>query len=167
MLVGGYVVYSQFFQKEASFDNTSETNSTNSASNKEAEEFTTTTSIIDLFKTKTSIKCDVKTPEGAGTVYIGDKKFYGEFDVKNDETPYKGYVLYDGQTSYIWAAGQSEGIKLTIGAQEFEKTDEQSTVDLSKEQEVSCSPWTVDSSKFIAPANITFTDLTSFILPKN
>jgi hypothetical protein len=106
----------------------------------------------------------VSYDQGSGTVYVADKKMYGEFDTTVDGQNYKGYVINDGEYSYTWSSQSNQGLKFKIDATtQPTKEQDKSGVDLDKEGDVDCKSWGVDNSRFTPPSNVTFTDFTSTI----
>jgi hypothetical protein len=102
-----------------------------------------------------------------GTVYIasGGDRLNSNFNVNQPTGSFEGNIIRDGDYTYIWTTLQEQGVKIEITPENetlFGEMSEGNDTGLSDETEVdfSCTPWTVDSSKFIAPSNIEFVDVT-------
>ena len=134
-------------------------NSTSGSKTTESSDTSSKTSIKDLIFKRKNVTCSVKYPEGSATVYVSDKKFYGEFTTISEGKTNKGYILQDGEYSYMWGDDSTEGFKVKLT--EEDKANTPSALDLQEEGDVNCSNWSVDKSKLTAPANINFTDFTA------
>lgn len=148
----GYYVFGKSDKNSGNKTNTSATTDSSSGSSK--------SSIKDLIFKRKNVTCSVKYPDGSGsgTVYVSDKKFYGEFTTITDGKTTKGYVMQDGNYSYIWSDDSDQGFKVKLTDED--KANAPSAVDLEEEGDTNCSNWSVDNSKFTAPSNITFLDFT-------
>lgn len=133
-------------------------NSTDSSKKTETSNTSSKTSIKDLIFKRKNVTCSVKYPEGSATVYVSDKKFYGEFTTTADGKTTKGYILQDGEYSYLWSDESTDGFKVKLT--EEDKANTPSALDLQEEGDVNCSNWSVDKSKLTAPTNINFADFT-------
>lgn len=128
---------------------------------------TTKDSMKSLFSAGKNITCTVTYPEngGGGTMYIADKKMRGDFSTKDASgKQLESHMILDGDTSYSWMG--LEGIKMkidsTAGASPAAGAVGQSA-DLDKQQDMNCSSWSVDSSKFALPTDVKFTDMSGFL----
>lgn len=102
----------------------------------------------------------------SGTVYISDGKVRGDFTISGGESgTYDGSMIQDGLYMYTWSSLMPQGMKIAITQEMRDGTDAGSTasgqtgLDLNQKVEYKCQPWTVDSSKFTPPSNITFSEL--------
>ncbi len=152
LLAGGVGAFFVLNQNKGS----SESNDSNPGSDK--------SSIQALLGGGKNVSCSVSYEQGSGTVYVADKKMYGEFDTTVEDQSYKGYVINDGEYSYTWSSQSTQGIKFKADATDQPTTQEdKSGVDLNQEGDVDCRSWSVDNSKFTPPSSVTFTDFTSTI----
>ncbi len=122
-------------------------------------------SILSLLSDGKNVSCSITYPDnkGQGTVYVSDKKFAGEFTVKDAQgKELTGHSVSDGTYVYIWTSAMPTGIKMKF---DDVKTASQNTesVDLNQEVGLKCSPWLPDNSKFTVPSSIKFQDMSSLL----
>jgi hypothetical protein len=128
--------------------------------------FATKESIKSLFSSGKNVTCSVAYPDngGGGTMFIADKKMRGDFSTKDASgKQLESHMILDGDTSYSWMGAQ--GVKMKIDASVKASPGSSSagqTADLDKQEDMSCSGWSVDNSKFVVPGDIKFMDATSF-----
>lgn len=126
--------------------------------------------ILGLLGLNKNVKCDITYPEGSGSgvmYFSSDKKFSGEFTIKSEGKELKGYVLSDGTYSYSWSNALNQGVKVKLDeAQKALGSDQNKGVDMNQKVNYSCSPWTVDSSKFSLPKGVTFLDMSQLLPSK-
>jgi hypothetical protein len=115
----------------------------------------------DLLARGGSYQCTVSIhdPQASsnGTVYIADKNIRGDFvseaagqKIASSMIQTKGYI-------YTWTNLYSQGFKVPMPtAGDQPKSTEQGGFDTSANISYDCKPWSVDTSKFIVPTNITF-----------
>lgn len=99
-----------------------------------------------------------------GVVYMADKKARVEI-IANKGTDHEGkmYSITDHEWSYSWTEGSSKGFKMTLKASELDKKQRESVSDMAKEIDFKCSSWKKDNSKFKAPSNIEFEDMSAMM----
>lgn len=124
-------------------------------------------SIKNLFSSGKNVTCTVTYPDngGGGTMYIADKKMRGDFSTKDSSgKQIESHMILDGDTSYSWMGTQGVKMKIdsTVKASPAAGTTQQGT-DLDKQQDMNCSSWSVDNSKFALPGDVKFTDMTGFL----
>ncbi len=112
--------------------------------------------------------CTIEYPNnmGSGTFYVSDKKFAGEFTIKEQGgKEITGHSVSDGTYVYVWSTAAPTGIKMKLDAVINAPTGSAQTgsVDFSQEVSYKCSPWITDSSKFQLPSNIQFTDVSGLM----
>jgi len=105
----------------------------------------------------------------SGIVYVSDKKMRGDFimiDEAGKET--ESHMIQDGDVSYFWTGLQGTKMKVdvSVGASPASGTVGQGA-ELEKQQDMNCSDWGVDSSKFVVPTDVKFMDVSGITqIPK-
>jgi len=129
-------------------------------------------SIEDLVKLGRSIKCDIPktdTSTISGTVYISGNKARSDFEVNNGSgSTIAAHFILDGVTMYSWNdADKTQAMKFSLSDMEKFKTNVQAksggVSNYSNKMDYSCTNWTVDSSYFVPPADINFSDFSQLI----
>jgi len=77
-------------------------------------------------------------------------------------------MVSDGKYVYLWMEGETKGYKMSLDvltkmSDSVQQQYKSQTVDMKKQVDYACNPWKIDSSKFVVPTNITFTDYTSMM----
>ncbi len=103
--------------------------------------------------------------QNAGAMYSGNGKVRADFTGNAGGTVTNTHMISDGTNVYLWFDGATDGIKMTL--EDIEKdtanaTNTAKSIDVNKQVDYNCSPWSVDNSKFSLP-NITFNDLGAMI----
>jgi hypothetical protein len=124
--------------------------------------------ILSLLSGGKTVTCQITYPDnkGTGTVYVSDKKFAGDFTMKGaDGKETVGHMVSDGTYVYIWSQAMPMGIKMNLAAAKSASQNAQAnqSVNINQEVNLNCSPWIPDNSKFIAPSNIKFQDMSQFL----
>lgn len=123
-------------------------------------------SMRDLVAKGESVECaydmDVQYSKSNGTVYIADGKVRGNFNItvsmsQAGTQEFKAYMIAEGDTSYVWSSAMNQGFKIPIPENQPENAP-QSGVDYNQKLNYTCKPWNKDSSFFVPPADITFSD---------
>lgn len=159
---GGIFLYSQK-------QNPTTKSSTNPTPTK-AEQAISPTSLLDLLASGKTQSCTFsdKRDDGSsteGTIYLTGTKMRGDItNITKDKKTSMVYMIRDGDTTYIWGTDLPQGIKMTLSANDL-KTNTQANQYVNTTAKYKCSGWTLDSSKFVVPTNIKFTDVSS-IMPK-
>jgi len=107
------------------------------------------------------------TPQGRmqGTMYIANGMVAGDFTTQNPQAgTVNTHMLTRDNTSYVWTSLSTTGFKSTINAANANNAPSQG-VSYSQPMDYQCQPWTVDSSKFSLPANISFITSASYTPP--
>ena len=142
----------------------------NSASSTTSGESSSNSSIADLVAGGKSAKCSYTLQNGDnttnGTMYVaGGKKLYGVLTSTVKGTTAETYIIRNGDTQYMWTKGTSAGYKSSVSANSSSNSSNNNqtthSVDTSKKYDFKCSSWTVDSSKFTPPSDVTFSDLSA------
>ncbi|MFH1711886.1 MAG: hypothetical protein ABH846_01465 [Patescibacteria group bacterium] len=127
-----------------------------------------TGSLTDALQLGKSMKCTWSDDEGEGTSYIKGEKVY-------TETTYQGktsYMIGDGECTYTWEEGASEGMEFCYSADDFdveadaedyEDTDDYedlmgSEAGVDMDIDMNCSPAVIKDSKFVPPSDVEFSD---------
>jgi uncharacterized protein YceK len=130
------------------------------------------TSLKDLLAGGKDQKCTWTLNENgssmSGTLLISGKKFKQEIIITDPETKAENqmFSLSDGESLYTWGTAMgTQGFKTSIAETQNVATDSSATtpaqgkVDLSKQYQYQCEPWTVSETDLTVPTNITFTDM--------
>ena len=127
--------------------------------------------MTDLMARGKSMKCtytqdlnEADAEMATGVVYMADKNARVEITVKGVDHPdAKMYAIIDQNWHYSWVEGSSKGYKMTPEAAEMDAEMKKSVSDMSKEIDFKCKSWKKDNSKFEAPSNIVFEDLSEMM----
>lgn len=130
---------------------TAETKSENTAPKK---------SLRDLLTLTTNQECSFTDDQGnSGTLYGAGGKVRGDFSATVNGAVTQSHMFSDSTNMYFWVDGQTMGFKGSMdamtnaGAQSGNKS-----VDVNKQVDYECKPWTVDTDTLAVPEGITFTD---------
>lgn len=96
-----------------------------------------------------------------GTVYATGNKTRVDFRVQlPDTTAIQTHIIRDGSFSYTWTDGQTTGVKSRItssGAVDEQPQGAGSMADVDGTYDWECRPWIPQTSQFVPPTEITFT----------
>lgn len=139
-------------------------------------------SLASLFALGKSQSCTfVVRTEGVlqegSAFYAGDKARIDTLISTGASEPMASYVIMDKEadTMYLWNNSKDikVGMKMSISAQEklaatqgaaaTTVTPTTSTVDTNLDVDYDCTPWQVDGSVFVPPADIEFTDMSAMM----
>lgn len=126
-------------------------------------------SIASLLTAGKNVTCSMKYPDGngSGTIYVTGKKMRGEFTVKMDASKeYQSSMIQDGEYAYMWSDADKKGTKFKVSgipSSSPAAAAKSEVVDINQEVDLKCSTWNVDSSKFVVPADVEFTDLSAMM----
>ncbi|MEA1936741.1 MAG: hypothetical protein U9N04_01350 [Patescibacteria group bacterium] len=139
----------------------SEVNDKDNKDNGEGNYFETMT---DLMKREKPMKCvytqEIDGGETAnGVVYMSDGNARTEITLSTG----KMYAIIDQEYTYSWIEGSSKGYKMTLEAAEMDAKMKNKVSNLSKEIDFKCNSWKKDSSKFKAPSNVAFQDMSAMM----
>lgn len=130
----------------------------------QAQPSSQTASLRGLMDLANNQRCTFSDAESksVGEVMAGGGKVRGNFSTTTDSETVNSHMISDGTTLYLWIDGQTDGIKASIAELE-ELSDNfsaqgQQSIDLNREVDYSCGPWTIDDSVFAIP-NINFQDM--------
>jgi len=154
------------FMKYSKPPTASNTSSTGPSQEQEAN--STSGTILSLLSGGKNVNCTISYPDnkGAGTIYVSDKKYAGDFTIKDvNGKEITSHMVSDGTYAYIWSTGMTNGIKMKYDAAKntVEDAQENQTIDLNQNVNLKCSPWLPDNSKFTPPTNIKFQDISALL----
>lgn len=171
LIVGAYFV---FGKKSASSPLQSVKNQvTNMATGKR--------SLTDFFSMTGSQQCTFsdKTNTSSGTLFVADGKMRGDFQSSNSGKTTQTHMINDGTYIYYWTDGAKTGYKMSLATVKEqaakitmapqnnsageEKTSSSGPVNMNQQADYSCQAWSADSSKFVIPQDVTFTDYTTMM----
>lgn len=131
----------------------------------------------ELFTSGVSQKCSfnntTESPAVAGETYISAGKIRSDFTTEVDGKTITSHMIVDGNTNYVWTDEQNVGFKMTIDVNAAEtpmpsgSAPQQQVLDMNKTMDYSCTPWIVDASLFVPPANIDFSDFSEMFKPSD
>ena len=135
-------------------------------------------SLKDLLSSGVAQKCTFSTTDESGvsegTTYVAGGKVRGDFTTTASGKKTASHTIVDGKTSYIWTDGEKNGFKMTVEETEAGAEDKDAPVpqetsvqetDLNQKTDYKCSAWVPDSSLFVPPTNVTFTDFSEMFKP--
>ena len=133
----------------------------------------TSKSLLELIKMGQNLRCtytsQMSNGSTEGTVYVSGQNVRADFTVKgSDGKTAQTSMIRNGDTSYIWGASMlGKGIKMTVALDKITGSKQASQyVDPNQKVDYNCTPWNVDSTLLTPPSNITFTDMTNLLAPK-
>ena len=120
--------------------------------------------------------CTYEDPEtgDTGTFYVGSGSMRGDVSTTVDGTTQVSHMIYTDNTMYIWADGETTGVKMTANFEDegdYDVPDSDTGVqtpevfDADREIDYDCGSWRVDSSLFELPGGIEFVDFSTFSMP--
>jgi hypothetical protein len=117
-------------------------------------------SLKELLASTTPQQCAFKdSGENQGTTYIAEGKVRGDFTTTIGQEVSISHMILLDKMAYLWMENQKSGYKMPFDVQAEGSLSAQSSVDLDKKLDYSCSEWKADTSKFTLPAGITFGDI--------
>ena len=133
-----------------------------------------TGSIRDLLHRGVAQKCTYETPQGEkGTIYTDGKRVYAE--IRNAPVPAEigknVNMINDGEMMYTWDLATKKGQKLSLATTKDTKGSSSSFMPESSERvdtsmldsnyDMTCTAWSIDESKFVAPSTVQFVDMSA------
>ncbi len=120
------------------------------------------TSLKDLWRNGVSQKCTFADGSVTGTTYVSDGQMKGDFSTSVNGKSTTSHMIVQGDSSYVWMDGQSQGYKVSIeNISQQIGASSSGAIDLNREFNVECQSEAVESSKFTLPQNIQFQDMGS------
>lgn len=121
--------------------------------------------IADLIQRGDKLKCDfADTINGlnlTGVMYVSGAKVRGDFTINAGDNKIENYMLVDGDYIYTWSGSTPQGMKIKkaqLEKAEAGKSPEDS-LGLQRNFDLDCKNWTEESSKFVVPTSVTFTEI--------
>lgn len=102
----------------------------------------------------------------SGETYIKNGTMRGIITTMAGGKTIKSNMIVNSKTAMMWMDGQKTGYTYSIESMNAQVTGaptKDELVDLSKNYNYKCEPWTSDDSLFTAPKDITFTDFSSMM----
>jgi hypothetical protein len=109
-----------------------------------------------------SYKCEVKQSmsdmENGGTVYVSGGNMRGDFStIAEGRTMSTSFIMKDSYT-YNWSSmSPKAGVKMKIAATAGDSKETAYSWSADQVGDYNCQPWTLETSKFEIPADVTFT----------
>jgi hypothetical protein len=112
---------------------------------------------------------DDTTGKMSGKVYISGGKMRSDYSI-TDKTGKEttGSVINDGTNMYMWSSSMAEGIKIAV-TEEMKKDMANAQgkaakyVDMNKKVNYHCDVWTLNTTSFVPPTNVKFTDYSAMM----
>jgi hypothetical protein len=133
-------------------------------------------SLKDLIARGKDLKCTYSVSgipgqgQMSGTTYISGEKSFNQSKISGTDLNMETNILIDGEYMYTWSNMTDKGTKMNmekIKEMELESENdgdyEEFTQNYDEEYDYKCTSWKKDNSKFQAPANIEFMDLTTMM----
>lgn len=161
IVVGGGAV---FFTQNKKTSPQAEVASNSQIAQPEEQVTSQSASVISLLESGKNQQCTFSTvaegSETAGMVYLANGKMRGDFTVKTSEMAVLSHTIYDGTTSYVWTDTGGDGIKMKVDLATIAEAQQSNrSLDLKQNLQFDCKNWNVDESMFVAPSNVTFSDI--------
>lgn len=128
-----------------------------------------TTSLKDLMTASGNQRCTFTDTETGnnGTMYIGGGKMRGDFTSQIDNRTTTSHMISEGENAFVWMDDQKSGYKVSMQSMEGlnakTNTNAPQAVDVNKQMNYRCSPWSADTSMFVPPTNIQFQDMSAMM----
>ena len=126
-------------------------------------------SFKDLLAGGTNQTCTFSDQElgSSGVMYMGNGSARGDFTSKMNNTVTGSHMITDSEYMYTWIDGATEGFKVSRSSVEEQQENTPKTsstaIDINRNVDYSCSPWSVDSALFTPPSTVTFTDTSTMM----
>ncbi len=128
-------------------------------------------SLKNLLALGGSQKCAYTVTENgitsSATIYLSGEKMRVDSQTTTNGKIENARMLFANKIMYVWGDGMPQGIKMPIpDANTPTPQNTQGTVqmvDLDKEMNYSCSPWSADASYFTPPTSVKFMDISQMI----
>lgn len=156
------------FSKKAPTDSVADSGS--SSIDSDASNGSFVGNMADALKLGKSMKCTWSSDEGEGVSYIKGEKMYTETTTDG----MTAFMVGDGECTYIWEEGKSDGAKFCLSGDDFaigdfEVDDSEFEDKLGNQQgledagvdmdmDMNCRPANVKNSQFAVPSDVEFVD---------
>jgi hypothetical protein len=125
-------------------------------------------SMFDLMKTGNTTKCTYSTVSDKtkmmGTTYVSGKNMRSDTEITLEGgKTMESHMISDGTWVYSWTSALPQGMKMNISELEKPATAAPSSTNTTVKNfqdkfDFKCTKWNADSSKFVVPTDVTFTD---------
>lgn len=143
---------------------------TTSTSTQAPESETASNSLIGLLKSGKTQQCnftvDGEDSSTTGVVYVNGDKMRSDITISEAGEESDMYMIRSGNDNYIWGTTfpSNTGIKMTMDLEELANDSQANKyVNPSENVDYDCNGWTPDSSVFIPPADVKFSDISTFL----
>lgn len=124
-------------------------------------------SLRDLLALTENQECSFTDDQGnSGILYGSAGKVRGDFTATVNGTVTQSHMFSDNTNMYFWVDGQTMGFKGSVSSMTQAGTQTgNKSVDVNKQVEYECKPWSVNTDSLVVPEGITFTDF-NVIMPQ-
>ena len=160
VVIGGILYFINMSSSAPSSSSTSTSGTSQDQTTQPAAGSQTGNGTIGALMAMGNVKCDIST-SGAnasqGTVYVSSGKMRGDFTSNTSSGTTHASMVNDGTNIYTWTDLTTQGFKMSDAAAKSGSAGA-SHVAVSNSTTVTytCVPWTVDTTVFTPPANISF-----------
>lgn len=118
-------------------------------------------SLSYLIGLKQDLVCSISTtstvPRRTGTVYVSGGQMRANLSSTVSGQTFKSHMINDGKYLYVWMDSGTNGTKLLSSSSVAGSVvASRGGIDPTANVNFACNPWTVDSSVFTPPTDITF-----------
>ncbi len=101
----------------------------------------------------------------SGQIYMSAGRVRGDFSTIVEGNVVKSHMYTDGREMYFWMDGSASGFKssLTVTPSPEAGKPANENVDLDRQSDFDCGPWTADDSLFVLPDGVKFSDLSTLM----
>ncbi len=125
--------------------------------------------LMMLGTSKCTVSNAVVNSESTGTVYIGNGKMRGDFTTTtvSPAMTIESHMISDGEFMYTWSSAMPQGVKIAVSAANMTgqpNAPKNDQVEMyNADVNYSCDTWSVEESKFEAPKDVTFVDISTMM----
>lgn len=146
-------------------------NSTTTTTEEKNTQSSMSGSLSSLLKSGKTQQCNFSYTDSdrsstQGVAYIASDKIRTDLTINSKAKESNVYVIRNGNDNYIWGSEfpNGTGLKMTLAIDEFETSeDSKKYFDPTKKVDYECNSWTADSSVFVPPSNVKFSDLSQMM----
>lgn len=127
--------------------------------------------IADLLKAGKNLECtfsgETDGYKTSGTVFVSGNNMRGDFNSEAQGKMMDSHMIQNGETIYTWTTDPKQGMMMKISKEDQAKyADDEATAksqsfNMDQSYDYNCRGWSGDQSKFQAPSDIQFTDLSA------
>lgn len=171
LMLGGFVFWKQMTPKPVTNETTTQITQSPQLTQGERTGLST---LRDLLAQGVTQQCtyaytDEKTGKSEGIMLMANGKVRGVYTLTDPKgVVTKGNMINDGAYSYVWDDTTKTGMKIEMTAELKNMGDELSedspqVAEMNKKTDYRCKPWVVDTSTFIPPTDVQFSDLSKMM----